>query len=279
MATRGPKVGSSRKAAKASSLDALSAPADAVSAPDRLMDMPLPRRHLLRLDGVTKSDFVEPEDRADQLILEQAEDNQYEPPAAIHIQTHEKIPTTFTTLDDWPLTTSLCCYECGLTFTDRPKFIPTFIQAASGTSRVEMGVQGFYCSWACAELWIETRHVSSNEHRWRLQDNLRHAFTMFTGRHIAQIRAAHSRHELQQYGGEFEMNVWLRRNREIEPDTTPNFETKVVLATTPKWGNAWNSNDSGVKNGGMPTITDGAQPDSKTLTDGELDELLNGFGF
>ena len=116
-----------------------------------------------------------------------------------------------------------------------------------GASRIEMGVRGNFCSWGCAELWIESRHVSSTEQRWRLQDNLRHAFHMFTGAHVAQIRAAHPREELLQYGGDLELDTWLRRNRELEPvvDTVAVRSTAtatLALGGAPPrapWGNAW----------------------------------------
>jgi len=131
-----------------------------------------------------------------------------------------------------------------MTFTSRPKFIPTFIREAAGgmgASRIEMGVRGNFCSWCCAELWIESRNVSSTEQRWRLQDNLRHAFHMFTGSHVSQIRAALSREELLQYGGELELATWLRRNRELEPSIESSAALAIPSSAFAQWGNAWRS--------------------------------------
>lgn len=194
------------------------------------------------------ADYEPIEALADQRFLnETIDEDQSDRLERTNVQTHEKLPTVFTGLEEWPLSTTLCCHECSMTFTTRPKFIPTFIREAAGgmgASRIEMGVRGNFCSWGCAELWIESRNVSSTEQRWRLQDNLRHAFHMFTGSHVSQIRAALPREELLQYGGELELATWLRRNRELEPSMESSAVLPAVAVASPafaQWGNAWRS--------------------------------------
>lgn len=226
------------------------------------MDIPYRRCNTLRLKGISLADYESIEALADQRFLDETVGEELcDRPDRVVIQTYEKMPTIFSGLEEWPLSTTLCCHECSMTFTGRPKFIPTFIREAAGgmgASRIEMGVRGNFCSWGCAELWIETRHVSSTEQRWRLQDNLRHAFHMFTGTHVAQIRAAHSREELLQYGGDTELDTWLRRNRELEPVAAAHGtasssaiasaiasatgSSSLALGAAPPrapWGNAW----------------------------------------
>ena len=180
------------------------------------VDIPYRRCNTLRLEGITKEDYKSPELLADTRFLTGVDEDEGEGTAAPPVaQTHEKLPAVFTGLEDWPLGSTLSCLECGHTFSGRPKFIPTFVRESAnvpGGSRLEMGVRGAYCSWSCAELWIETR-THNTEQRWRLQDSLRHAFRAFTGRRVSQIRAALPRDDLVQYGGELELAVWLRRNR------------------------------------------------------------------
>jgi len=212
------------------------------------MDIPYRRCNTLRLQGISLADYESIEALADQRFLnETIDEDQSDRLERTNVQTHEKLPTVFTGLEEWPLSTTLCCHECSMTFTTRPKFIPTFIREAAGgmgASRIEMGVRGNFCSWGCAELWIESRNVSSTEQRWRLQDNLRHAFHMFTGSHVSQIRAALPREELLQYGGELELATWLRRNRELEPSMESSAVLPAVAVASPafaQWGNAWRS--------------------------------------
>ena len=241
-ATKSARAGASRKGA---------ATAEVASVATGAMDIPYRRCNTLRLQGISLADYEPIESFADQRFLDETVgEDLCDRPDRVVIQTHEKMPTVFSGLEEWPLSTTLCCHECSMTFTGRPKFIPTFIREAAGgmgASRIEMGVRGNFCSWGCAELWIESRHVSSTEQRWRLQDNLRHAFHMFTGAHVAQIRAAHPREELLQYGGDLELDTWLRRNRELEPvaDTVAVRSTAtgtLALGGAPPrapWGNAW----------------------------------------
>jgi hypothetical protein len=212
------------------------------------MDIPYRRCNTLRLQGISLADYEPIEALADQRFLDETiDEDRGDRLDRTTVQTHEKMPTVFTGLEEWPLSTTLCCHECSMTFTSRPKFIPTFIREAAGgmgASRIEMGVRGNFCSWGCAELWIESRNVSSTEQRWRLQDNLRHAFHMFTGSHVSQIRAALSREELLQYGGELELATWLRRNRELEPSIESSAALPAAAVAGPafaQWGNAWRS--------------------------------------
>jgi hypothetical protein len=188
------------------------------------MDAKIHRRpNMLSLPGIKFSDWVSPEVAAEDKFMQLGQDETVAAPVE-HELLLEKIPAVFAGLNDWPDRTDLRCHACTLSFADRPKFIPTYIREATGGGGpqfVEMGVQGNFCSFACAELWIETRTAAGTEKRWRLQDNLRLAYHFFTGRHIAQIRAALPYTDLQTYGGDLDLTAWLRRNRELEPETSP----------------------------------------------------------
>ena len=188
------------------------------------MDAKIHRRpNMLSLPGIKFSDWVSPEVAAEDKFMQLGHDETIAAPVE-HELLLEKIPAVFVGLGEWPDRTDLRCHACTLSFADRPKFIPTYIREATGGGGpqfVEMGVQGNFCTFACAELWIETRTAAGTEKRWRLQDYLRLAYHLFTGRHIAQIRAALPYTDLQSYGGDLDLATWLRRNRELEPETTP----------------------------------------------------------
>lgn len=177
--------------------------------------------NILRLTGITMKDYVPVEDVADTRLLDPGTDGSVlEPddPAPESIHPPDKIPRVFTGLDDWPHHTNLRCWECGFTFDDRPKFVPTYVREAENGG-IEFGVHGNFCTFNHSELWIET-HLggrASNEDRWRAQDNLCLVYFLFTGRRIARIKPGYSKTELRQYGGDWDEDTYWRKMRELDP--------------------------------------------------------------
>ena len=172
--------------------------------------------NLLSLTGIKMSDYVPIETVADTRFLEEAASSEFDAGGQPPPQTHEKIPAIFTCLEEWPISTGLCCHECGFTFAGRPAFVPTYIRDACG--RVEMGVQGTFCTWGCAELWIETRYSGNVVQQWRLRDNLCVAYRVFTGRPVLNIRPAVPKTELVQFGGDLDIDTWQRRQAALCPE-------------------------------------------------------------
>ena len=205
---------------------------------DTAMDVPFQRRNTLRLSGIMLSDYIPIDDAADEKFLEEVGHEDVALPLSTAVQTHEKIPALFTGLDDWPLSTGLCCWSCGFTFAGRPKFIPTSIQELTGGSdvRITLGVRGNFCSWSCAELWILTYYKDSYEQRLRLQDNLRHAYFLFTGHRVSQIAPAIPITELVSHGGDLSMVAWQQRQRELEPVPRPPMP---VVKSAPRGNSVW----------------------------------------
>ena len=203
------------------------------------MDVAFPRRNTLRLSGIMLSDYVPIDDAADKKFLEDVSQDEVMIPLSTLVQTHEKIPALFTGLDDWPLSTGLCCWSCGFTFAGRPKFIPTSIQELTGGSdvRITLGVRGNFCTWGCAELWILTYYKDSYEQRLRLQDNLRHAYFLFTGQRVSQISPAIPITELVSHGGDLSVVAWQQRQRELEP--VPRPAAPSVPKVVPRGNSVW----------------------------------------
>ena len=203
------------------------------------MDAPFQRRNTLRLSGIMLSDYVPIDDAADKKFLEDVSQDEVVIPLSTVVQTHEKIPALFTGLDDWPLSTGLCCWSCGFTFAGRPKFIPTSIQEMTGGSdvRITLGVRGNFCTWGCAELWILTHYKDSYELRLRLQDNLRHAYFLFTGQRVSQISPAIPVTELVSHGGDLSVVAWQQRQRELEP--VPRPVAPAAPKSAPRGNSIW----------------------------------------
>lgn len=173
------------------------------------MEQPYKPRNILRLPGVSAKDHVPIEDVADSRLIEQPDESE------IDIILLDKIPRVFTGLDKWPTSTNLKCHECCMNHDMVPIFVPTYIVELHG--EIEIGVKGSYCTFNCAELWIEKTYASQPEMLWRAQDNLRTLYFIFTGRRISRIAPAIDKTELKIYGGELDENDFWRMMRELDP--------------------------------------------------------------
>lgn len=180
------------------------------------MEAPYTPPNILRLRGVTLSEYVPMEVLADQRFAEFADGGGPDDPAPESAQPFDTVPRVFTGLGDWPYSTNLLCWSCGFGFDGRPKFVPTYVREGEGGG-VEVGVLGNMCTFNCAELWIQTQLSPKNEDRWRYQDNLRLVYILFTGRRVAGIAPAPSRLKLRQYGGTWDEDKFWRRLRQLDP--------------------------------------------------------------
>jgi hypothetical protein len=246
-------------------------------------DIPWRPVHLLPLPGVKLSDYVPIETIADSRFLEEAASSEFAPEVARAAPTHEKIPAIFSNLEDWPINTSLCCHECGFTFAGRPVFVPMYIRDAGG--RIEMGVSGNYCTWNCAELWIETRYAGNTVQQWRLRENLCTAYRAFTGRQVLNIKAAIPKTELQQFGGDLDVATWHQRQLALSPE---HCELPPAAEQSAAANSIWNMCRS-PKNAppldGMDTCASASTSASSSmhddvmLEDDTLEELIASLGF
>jgi hypothetical protein len=181
-------------------------------------DLPYKAPNILRLTGIRMADYVPVEDVADAILMDGGTDNLVDVPAPESIMPPDKIPRTFSGLEDWPMHSNLKCWMCDHTFDDRPKFVPTHVREGENGG-IEFGVKGNFCTFNCAELWILT-HLggrAGNKERWGTQDGLCLVYFMFTGRRVSRIKPAINKTELRQYGGEMDPDVFSRKMRELDP--------------------------------------------------------------
>ena len=150
--------------------------------------------NILHLSGISKEDYIAPEDIADKKFLkeENITISKYIYP------NYDKIPYIFNSIDDWPCGTNLHCWSCGFTFDGKPIFVPTYIRENSHTG-IEFGVKGNMCTFNCAARWIISN--GNVEDIWKHQDNLNILYFLFTGKHI-QIKPAPEKTCLKKYGGD-----------------------------------------------------------------------------
>lgn len=177
------------------------------------MDELFYRPNILKLIGISLSDYKPIEDIADEVYLNGSPIHTEMPQLQL-----DKIPRVFTTLNEWPTSTNLKCWVCDFTFDGYPKFVPTYIRETEKPGNIEFGVLGNMCSFNCAQLYIETIYANNGrENQRRAQDNLRLVYLIFTGHRIDRIKAAYSKTELRQYGGEWDENTFRLKLNELDP--------------------------------------------------------------
>jgi hypothetical protein len=178
------------------------------------MDIPIRRPNILHLGGITLNDFVPIEDVFDEKVLEVVEkgDQGSEP------LPFEKIPAVFTSVEEWPFSTNLRCWSCTFTFDGPPCFVPTFVRTGSD-DRVEVGVEGNFCTFNCAARYIDDTYppqAYAAKH-WRMQDILCLVYFYFKGHRVRHIKPAPRKTELIGFGGDLDEEDFWARMRELDP--------------------------------------------------------------
>ncbi|GFR88325.1 BA71V-B175L protein [Elysia marginata] len=189
------------------------------------MEAPAARPNILHLGGVTLRDFVPIEDVFDEKVLEVVElsGQAAKPPP------FEKIPAVFSSVKEWPLFTNLRCWSCAFTFDTPPCFVPTSVRAKSD-DRVEIGVEGNFCTFNCAARYIDDMYppqAFAAKH-WRMRDNLCLVYYYFKGLRVHHIEPAPRKTELIGFGGNLDEETFWARLREIDPQYDPRAHRRPV---------------------------------------------------
>ena len=179
---------------------------------------PYARPNILHLTGISFSDYLPVEDFYDTNLIDGAVDDARaggEAPDEDSLPP-DRIPHRFTSLEEWPLRTNLRCWECDCTFDDRPKFAPTYVREAE-MGGLEVGVRGNFCTFNCAELWIEVHFAGKPDLLWRAQSALCLVYFLFTGYRVSRILPAPDKTERREYGGEWTIDTFWARLRALDP--------------------------------------------------------------
>ena len=164
---------------------------------------------ILHLSGISIDDYIAPEDIADKKFLNDEFIYSHK-----EFNTYEQIPSKFTSLDDWPLTTTLHCWNCDFAFDNRPAFIPTHIRSTADNC-IEIGVKGNMCTFNCAARYILNIGHLNVEEKWRYQDNLSIVYFLFTGIHM-QVKPAPEKTHLKKYGGSWSDEQYWNELKKID---------------------------------------------------------------
>jgi hypothetical protein len=156
-----------------------------------MSEFTISRSHIIYIPRFHKADFDKLNEIAGNLADDKLRENM------IEIVDYKANPAAFTTLAAWPLKSNCRCWSCGLFFDVQPKFIPTYIKQARGVI-TEMGTEGNFCSFPCAQRYLNTIRDSTYDDRCRMLCELH---KIFTGATIYKIMPAPSPTLMWEYCG------------------------------------------------------------------------------
>jgi hypothetical protein len=180
----------------------------------RLSNKNINDNSVLFLAGVYKSDFQKFDDMIQDKILS-------ENPISQNIISYDKIPTLFTTLNNWPKSTNILCWRCNRSFKKRPWFEPQSIEPISDNTTGNVGKMlneidlkksinikgvcittlGVFCSCNCVQAYINiySRDIIDKINKTEM---LRFVYEIFTGKKIPDIQPSPSPMIMIHFGGD-----------------------------------------------------------------------------
>lgn len=103
----------------------------------------------------------------------------------------------FTGINNWDFT-NICCYNCSLSFKEKPVFIPKKIN-----SETNIEVLGNFCSFSCAIRYINTYYSNDDSVRCNYINSLKYLYSRFhDGKRISYIPEALPKEVMKKYGGD-----------------------------------------------------------------------------
>jgi hypothetical protein len=119
---------------------------------------------------------------------------------------YNKIPLIFTNKENWIKKTNILCWYCNLEFTNIPIFIPeNILKNANGQY---MEVYGNFCSFGCAQGFIDTNNKYSERKRWQSQELLKVLYRKIHNKEIDIIHTSPSKLILEKYGGKIKEKIF-----------------------------------------------------------------------
>ena len=189
------------------------------------MDLKFSNNKVLELTGVDLDKIVSIEKLREEQILSGV--NDHEEIEVISEVFLDKIPRIFSTIEDWPNFTNLLCWSCDMKFENSPRFIPSSITIVD-EGNLEMVVLGNFCSFSCAELYIERYSGLPKTETERLKQNLCLLYFIFYGKHISSIKSSKPKTDMIQYGGSLSPEEYRKIITDIEPIAEMTKDTKKI---------------------------------------------------
>jgi hypothetical protein len=124
-------------------------------------------------------------------------------------QRYDKIPSTFISLDTWPKSNNLDCWNCSRQFETIPIFVPKTIEPFGGVNDIRMSVLGNFCHWGCATAWVTIR--MTGEELKNTMDMLKYEYEIFTGKKAYNFQCSPDVYDQPRFGGELSPTSWYKK--------------------------------------------------------------------
>ena len=109
----------------------------------------------------------------------------------------DNIPKKFISLEKWPSSTNLKCWECCSYFTSSPTFIPkTMHEEAYGV--VAYDIEGNFCTWNCAAKFARAKYPKTH---LKYKEYMIYIYKLVTGKSIIDIDDPPCRTSINEYCG------------------------------------------------------------------------------
>jgi hypothetical protein len=117
--------------------------------------------------------------------------------------TYEKLPTIFRSVEQWPTSTKLLCWHCGLSFNEVPVFIPDVIEPAVAKytdNSYNITVYGVFCCFGDANAFIESSNMKFID-KIEAKNKLRFLYRLFNNASMGDFPSYPNKFDMIQYGG------------------------------------------------------------------------------
>jgi hypothetical protein len=157
---------------------------------------------ILFIRGVFLKDCTPIDDIFEQQLIDRLDEED------VKVITFDKMPSAFTTLNDWIKNINIRCWFCDLNFNTSPVFIPRLIEPSYDGYTI--GTEGCFCTFSCAMAYINIYYPKIYDNV-RKHDMLKFLYKLFNGTKVREILASPSRYELVHYGGPLEMHQYRKK--------------------------------------------------------------------
>ena len=179
----------------------------------------------LRLPLVSRKNCIQVEDILNKKLYSYIDDKEYYEGVPQEVvdkfeRCYDEIPKTFINLDDYPSDTNLLCWYCDRTFNTRPIFIsPSLKEIEQYNCKIqfEFEVYGNFCSFNCAEAYINFSFVGDKKDKYKTRLNI--LYEIFTGKRATIIEPAIPKTLMKKYGGQLTDDEYSEKMQKINPES------------------------------------------------------------
>ena len=164
--------------------------------------MDIKEEFILFLEGIYINDYIDIDQQFNNRLID---NNEYQMEEKKII--YDKIPSKFTSLDNWE-PTNIKCWFCFCSFKNLPIFIPKEIYNTDNGK--VMDVYGNFCSFGCAKAFLNFRENIDEDKYWDYNEMLKMLYKIFYNKKIYDIKASPSQYNLVWFGGNLTMKDYKK---------------------------------------------------------------------